>query len=160
MTTELKMLGNQEIWSLPKIAFLSSDKFSASSVLKSYDWANEMKKTGQCVISGFHSKLESDVLDILLAGTQPIVMVLARGMYSQVPPKLKQHIDANRLLLVSPYDQSFKWVNKSQAKKRNQLVIDNATEVVYAHIYPNGMLEQLKIPKGIGLTVLDNRIVE
>lgn len=156
MTTKLTMFGNVDIWGLPKVAFLSSDKFSPSSVLKCYDWAVEMKKTNKCVLSGFLSKLEIDVLDILLTGTQPIVMVLARGMYDRVPPKLKSHVESGRLLLVSPFSPSCKQVTRDQAKLRNQLVIDNAAEIVFAHIYPGGMLAQLKIPKGTSLTVLDD----
>jgi len=155
--TKLTMSGNRELWDLPKVAFLSSDRFSASSVLRCYDWANEMKKAGHCVISGFHSKLETDVFDILLTGDQPIVMLLARGMYYRIPPKLKPHIDSGRLLLVSPFSQTYQLVTRDQAKLRNQLVIDNATEIVFAHICPGGMLEQLKIPEGISLTVLDNQ---
>jgi hypothetical protein len=39
---ELSMLGEKSLWQLPKTAFLCSDKFSAGSVLKSYDWAGEI----------------------------------------------------------------------------------------------------------------------
>jgi hypothetical protein len=48
-------------------------------VLKCYDWA-----AGQhdgCVVSGFSSKLEQDVLHFLLKVKCPIILVLARRMY-------------------------------------------------------------------------------
>jgi hypothetical protein len=79
------MLGNPDIWRFPKTAFLCSDKFSASSVLASYDWARQMNRENRCVISGFHSRIEKDVFEILLGGTQPIILALARGLYKMFP---------------------------------------------------------------------------
>jgi predicted Rossmann fold nucleotide-binding protein DprA/Smf involved in DNA uptake len=149
------MLGNRDIWALPKVAFLCSSRYSPGSVLKSYDWAEQMKRSGQCVISGFQSRLEADVMDILLTGTQPIIMALARGLYRQVPPKLRPHIESGRLLLVSPFDQSYRWVNSSQARRRNQMVVDNADSIVFAHVVAGGMLERLTIPDNARLLILD-----
>jgi len=155
MTNKLSFRGNREIWSLPKTAYLSSDRFSAGSVLKSYDWAAEMKKQERCVISGFHSKLEKDVFDLLLLGKQPIIMALARSMYEKTPPNLKPHIDAGRLLVVSQFEPGSNRVTRDLAYLRNQFVIDNSIEVVYAHIYEGGMLEQLKVRDEVLVRVLD-----
>ena len=48
-------------------------------VLKCYDWASG--KHEGCVISGFSSKLEKDVLHFLLKSKCPVILVLARKMY-------------------------------------------------------------------------------
>ena len=66
-----------------------------------YDWATKMRSQGKCVISGFNSKLEKDVLYFLLKGEQPIIMVLARRMYKNLPAELKKALEQNRLLIVS-----------------------------------------------------------
>ncbi len=66
----METIGNKEILKLPKTAFLCSRNVSASVVLKCYDWATEQRDAGHCVISGFHSQLEKDVLHFLLKGTQ------------------------------------------------------------------------------------------
>jgi predicted Rossmann fold nucleotide-binding protein DprA/Smf involved in DNA uptake len=140
---ELSMMGDKSLWQLPKTACLCSDKFSAGSVLKSYDWAGEMKRANRCVMSGFQSKLESDVLDLLLKGNSPLIWVLARGMLDRAPKKLREHIEAGRLLIVSPFDQAIKRPHRGRAFERNQFIVDNADEVVFAHIHKGGMLERL-----------------
>jgi len=58
------VLGNKELLKLKKTAFLCSRKIPASAVLKCYDWAIEQREKGNCVISGFHSKLEKRCLSL------------------------------------------------------------------------------------------------
>ena len=142
---KISMLGNESLWELPKTAFLCSDKFSAGSVLKSYDWANEMKRQEKCVMSGFQSKLEKDVLDILLGGSQPIIYVLARGIYKKVPEKYKDYVESERLLFVSPFTENIKRTNRDLAFQRNQFIVDNAEEVVFAYVSKGGMLARLAV---------------
>jgi hypothetical protein len=73
-------LGNQELLAQHKTAFLCSRRVPASAVLKCYDWAVQQREAGTCVISGFHSQMEKDVLHYLLKGNQPIILALARGL--------------------------------------------------------------------------------
>jgi hypothetical protein len=54
--------GNTEILKHHKTAFLCSRKVSASAVLKCYDWAIEQREKDNCIINGFHSQIEKDVL--------------------------------------------------------------------------------------------------
>ena len=93
--------GNIEILKLHKTAFLASGTIPPSMVLRCYDWATDMCDKGECVISGFNSKLEQDVLHFLLKGNQPIILVLARKMYKILPAELQAAIDSNRLLIIS-----------------------------------------------------------
>lgn len=86
----ISSLGDMELLKLRKTAFLCSRRIPASVVLKCYDWAIEQRESGNCVISGFHSILEKDVFHYLLAGTQPVIMVLARGMKAIIDPELKR----------------------------------------------------------------------
>lgn len=160
MMSSLVMLGNESIWELPKRAFFCSDKFSAGSVLKSYDWAEEMKRMGHCVISGFQSKLEHDVFELLLKGTSPIIWVIARGMFDSAPVKMRGHIASGRLLVVSPFDSAIKRPNRELALKRNQFIVDNSDEVVFAHIRAGGKLERLTVHEGLGVRVLDRENIE
>ena len=74
---QVEYLGNQELLKLKKTAFLASSTISSETVLRCYDWATEMRNRGECVVSGFSSKLEQDVLHFLLKGSQPIIIVLA-----------------------------------------------------------------------------------
>ena len=88
VTTEY--LGNQELLKLQKTAFLASSNIVSETVLRVYDWATDMRNRKVCVISGFNSKLEQDVLHFLLKGDQPIILVIARRMYKTIPTHLQQ----------------------------------------------------------------------
>jgi hypothetical protein len=136
-------LGNTELIKLHKTAFLCSREIPASVVLKCYDWAIEQRDQGNCVISGFHSKIEKDVFHYLLAGAQPVIMALARGMKEKIEPELKTAIDAERLLIVSPFENSVKRVSAETAEKRNWFMIELADEVVIGFSSKGGMLERL-----------------
>ena len=98
---KVEYLGNQELLQLKKAAFLASSTISSDTVLQVYDWATEMRNRGECVVSGFSSKLEQDVLHFLLKGSQPIIIVLARKMYKVIPDELKEPLAQNRLLIIS-----------------------------------------------------------
>jgi len=58
--------GNKTILNQYKISFLCSRKVPVNIILKTYDWAIEQRDKEICVVSGFHSKIEKDVFDILV----------------------------------------------------------------------------------------------
>ncbi len=66
MLQNLNYVENKQLLENYKIAFLCSRKCPADIILKSYDWAIAQMEKGVCVISGFHSKTEKDVLRSLL----------------------------------------------------------------------------------------------
>jgi hypothetical protein len=136
-------LGNKEILNLPKTAFLCSRQVPASVVLKCYDWAIAEREAGNCVISGFHSPLEKDVLHYLLKGTQPIIIALARGLKIRVEAELKKPLDQGRLLIITPFEDSVKRVTIATAAIRNRMMIEIADKVVVGYASPGGQLEQL-----------------
>ncbi|MGI6468357.1 MAG: DNA-binding protein [Syntrophomonadaceae bacterium] len=136
-------LGNKEILNLPKTAFLCSRQVPASVVLKCYDWAIAEREAGNCVISGFHSPLEKDVLHYLLKGTQPIIIALARGLKIRVEAELKKPLDQGRLLIITPFEASVKRVTTATAAIRNRMMIEIADKVVVGYASPGGQLEQL-----------------
>ena len=142
--TFVASLGNSELLKLRKTAFLCSREIPASVVLKCYDWAIEQREKGKCIISGFHSKIEKDVFHYLLAGTQPVIMALARGMKDRIEPELKTAIDAGRLLIVTPFDERVKRVTEETAQKRNQFMIELADEIAIGYAGKGGMLEKLR----------------
>src|SRR5664280_1984189 len=122
-------------------AFLCSREIPASVVLKGYDWAIEQRDQGNCIISGFHSKIEKDVFHYLLAGTQPVIMALARGMKEKIDTDLKAAVDAERLLIVTPFENSVKWVTEETAERRNRVMIELADEIVVGYASKGGILE-------------------
>ena len=161
MNDNVQMLGNAALMALPKVAFLSSRRVAPAAVMRCYDWATEMRGGGRgatalpvaatsattpagCVIGGFQSALERDVLKLLLpAGGPSIVMVLARGMWRSVPMEYREAINAGRMLVVSPFSQGVVRVPKETAEKRNAFVLDHCTEAVFASLDPDGSLARL-----------------
>lgn len=138
----LQYLGNTDLLQLPKTAFLCSRHISATAVLKCYDWATEQRRQGVCVIGGFHSPLEKDVFQLLIKGNQPLVMVLGRAMYKNLPEIYQTALLQNRLLIVSVAPSTPRHSMQS-ALKRNKYIIENAQKVVFGWLDPHGELTKL-----------------
>ena len=136
-------LGNIDLLKLPKIAFLCSRKIPASVVLKCYDWAIEQRESGACVISGFHSQIEKDVLHYLLKGKQPIILVLARGLKEKIEPEFEKPMEEGRLLIITPFDKTVKRVTELTAETRNKLMTDLSDKITVGYSSTGGQLEKL-----------------
>lgn len=134
--------GNIALLELNKTAFLCSRKVPASIVLKCYDWAIQQRDKGNCVISGFHSQIEKDVLHYLLKGTQPIIVVLARGLKQKIEPEFLEPIAKGRLLIVTPFEEKVKRVTTETAKVRNQMMMELADNITIGFASEEGMLMQ------------------
>ena len=139
---ELEYLGNKDLLKQPKTAFLASNTISSETVLHCYDWATEMCRQGRCVVSGFSSKLEKDVLHFLLKGNQPIIMVLARQMYKAVPTDLKEALEQNRLLIISTSNAARQ--SRATALARNKYVCEMAEEIVLVGADASDSLRSIK----------------
>jgi hypothetical protein len=135
--------GNTDLLKLPKTAFLCSRKVPALAVLKCYDWAIAQRDQGNCVISGFHSQLEKDVLHYLLKGKQPIIVALARGLKAQLEPEFTKPLETGRLLLITPFDESVKRVTSETAQTRNKLMLDLADQITIGYASPGGQIDEL-----------------
>ena len=135
--------GNIKILELSKTAFLCSRKVPASVVLKCYDWAIEQREKGHCIISGFHSQIEKDVLHYLLKGQQPIILVLARGIKEKLEPEFQKEMEQKRLLIITPFDKEVKRVTEKTAQTRNQLMIVLADKITVGYVSKDGQLEEL-----------------
>jgi predicted Rossmann fold nucleotide-binding protein DprA/Smf involved in DNA uptake len=139
----LHTLGNLELMKLRKVAFLCSRNCPAEVLVKSCNWATAQRENGTCVISGFHSGIERDVLHRLLPGTQPIIVALAKGMAKQPEPELRSALDQGRLLIVTRYADSVTHACEDSCWQRNRLMMQLADETVIAYASPGGKLERL-----------------
>ena len=145
MFVQIATLGDTSILDLPKVGFLSSRKVPPSAVLKCYDWATRMRDEGRCVMGGFQSPLEKDVLSLLMKGRQPIVWVLARKLWSSrgTPKMYRTAIEEGRLLVVSPVLQTVRRVDEQSAAVRNHYILEHSRQVVFAALDPDGELTRL-----------------
>lgn len=142
----MEYLGNKEILKNYKVGILCSRKVPADIILKTYDWAIEQRDKGVCIISGFHSKIEKDVFDIILKGTQPIIIVLARSMKRRWDEKILKALEVNRLLIVSPFNSNTKRITKESSLIRNKYILSKSDKIFVPYTSPSGMLTQIIKP--------------
>lgn len=135
-------LGNRDLLNLPKTAFLASSTIPTDMVLRCYDWATQMAKKEQCIISGFSSHLEKEVLHFLMKGRCPIILVLAREMYRQIPSELQPLLDAHRLLIISVSKAVRQ--SKATAHARNKYICEIADKILFVGVNAESSLSPLK----------------
>ncbi|MBQ2303218.1 MAG: hypothetical protein II256_02255 [Bacteroidales bacterium] len=136
MDTSPTYLGNKELLKMRKVGFLASRKISTLSILPTLDWAMEVsKQTDIAVVSGFHSKMERNVLEILLQGKCGIILVLARGMYRKLPKQFEKAMSQERLLVISYEKESVTRVSEATAHKRNDYVKEMVDEMQVTPFY-------------------------
>ncbi len=135
----MEYLGNQELLKLKKTVFLASNAIAPEMVLRCYDWA--AGKHEGCVVSGFSSKLERDVLHFLLKANCPIILVLARQMYKVIPEELKEALEQGRLLIISTSTAVRQ--SKVTALARNRYICKIADSILFVGVTTNSSLYPL-----------------
>jgi predicted Rossmann fold nucleotide-binding protein DprA/Smf involved in DNA uptake len=129
---------------VPLTAFFCSKKNPGATILKAFDQAAAWRDTGQGVISGFHSPLEQQCLEILLRGKQPVVVALARSLgVLRLPSVQRKAVDEGRLTIISPFSKGEKRVTAELAHERNRFVAALADEVIFAFVSPGGSLSRI-----------------
>lgn len=136
---DILYLGNKELLNMQKTAFLASSTIPLDMVLKCYDWATA--KHEGCVVSGFSSKMEQDVLHFLLKAKCPVILVLARCMYKVVPAELKEAIAEGRLLIVSVSNAVRQ--SKVTALVRNKYICQVADNIIFVGVTSKSSLYSL-----------------
>lgn len=140
----VSLCGNSEILSDQKIGFLCSSNSSGTAILKVFERANRWRKERTTIISGFHSPLEREVLEILLKGTGRIIIVPARSIETmRLPQDWLTAFTENRLLIISPFTNTPR-ISRVTATKRNQFVIQIADQIVFGYISDGGKVEKLR----------------
>ena len=142
--TRLWAIGDSGILTERKIALFCSVRCPGDAILRAYDTARKLRDEGVTVVSGYHSPVEKECLRILLRGKQPIIMVLARSMEKiRLPKDWRGPLDEGRLLLISPFAGRPRRPDKSDVRRRNELVLALADELLIVHAEPGGEVERL-----------------
>ncbi len=143
----MEYLGNLDLLKLHKTAFLCSQKCPADVVLKSYSWAKEQRSAGNCIVCGNHSQIEKDVIEILLRGNQPLIMVLPRGLKTLWNEEILKAIQSQRLLIISSFKEDVKRVTRATSEKCNEAILSLADKVVIGFANSDGQLEKTLMDK-------------
>ncbi len=127
------------IWALGDISildshltgFICSQRCPGDIILKVYDLAKELRKTKIPIISGFHTPMEKECLDLLLRGKQPVVICPARSIIKMRFPKIWiTAISDGRLLALSPFSEKHNRITAELSEKRNRFVSLLAKEFI------------------------------
>jgi predicted Rossmann fold nucleotide-binding protein DprA/Smf involved in DNA uptake len=137
-------IGNLDILNKNLLGFFCSIKCPGSIILKTYDLARSFRDAGIPLISGFHSPIEKDVFDLLLSGSQPLVVCPARSIENmRIPNAWKEAIDNGRLLVLSPFKKKHKRVTASLSEQRNRTVAMLASDAFLPYAAPGSRSENL-----------------
>jgi predicted Rossmann fold nucleotide-binding protein DprA/Smf involved in DNA uptake len=137
-------IGAIEILREPALGLFCSIRCPRNLILETYDLARALRDAGVPVVSGFHTPMEKECLDLLLRGNQPIVACPARSIEGmRLPAALKRAVEAGRLLLLSAFKPRDRRPTAKLAEERNRFVAALATEVFVAFAAEGGKTEQL-----------------
>lgn len=140
----MEELGNASQLDRKKIGYFASGKIATLSVLPTLDWATEVAKRGDvAIVSGFHSKLEREVLNILLRGRCGIICVLARSMYKVIPERYHDAYDQGRVLFISNINSRATMPSRYVCQRRNEYIASISDELVFSSLTPDSSLYPL-----------------
>ena len=135
-------LGQNNFLGSKCLAIFCSIKCPGNLILQTYELAKSLRDNGITVISGFHSPMEQEVLNILLKGNQPIIICPARSIKNmRIPALWKPALEQNRLLIISPFAKGNKRMTQKNAIVRNKFVAKLADAVFIAYANPNSKTE-------------------
>lgn len=133
--------GNISLLDQPKHGFLCSRCTKSSVILPCLDWAVGHAHGDAVVMSTFHSEMEDAVLDMLLPGTCPIILVLGRSLYKTVPEKLRPALDSGRLLIMSISNQ--RRISRESAYAANEYICKNSDSITFGYLSQDSSLRTL-----------------
>lgn len=133
--------GNIDLLARRLTGFLASRTVQTDKVLACYDWATSLDPATDCVVGGFQSSMERDVLHFLLRSKIPVVIVLARRFYKDITPELTQPFNDGRVLFVS-LTNLFR-TTRPNAILRNRYVADVSSTIVFGMLSRESSLFQI-----------------
>lgn len=129
MAFDYDYTGNIALLDLPKVAFFASREVSPEQRRSALRWAEQTIRTGDAVISGFHSPLEAEILERLLAARHPVIWAHARTLHLHYPPHVEQALAEGRILIFAARNIPRAGLRAAQA--RNCIVASMAARSLF-----------------------------
>lgn len=137
-------MGNLQILNRPKLAIFCSAECPAPLAAQIHDLMQKPAAAGVTSVGGFHSPLERECLNILLGGTQPIILCPARSLDRlRIRRKFRDPLDKGRLLFLSFFKSHRHRSDVEMAVKRNRFVAAMADKILIVHASPSSNTERL-----------------
>jgi len=140
----VQALGNTALLDGPLLGLLASRECPGAVLIETLEQVPEWVRTGQVIVSGFHSPLEQLVLRSLLRRQGQAVKILARGRPThRITGPERTALEAGRLLILTACPPGARRITRASALARNRLVLALARECVIPHAAPGSPLDEL-----------------
>jgi len=137
-------IGSLEILKRPLMGLVCSRRCPGDVILKIYDLARSFRDNGIAVISGFHTPMEKEFLDLILRGNHPIVICPARSIVNmRLSKPWRRAISESRLLILSPFPEKYRRMTAALANERNILVAEISHSFFIPYAEPGSQTESL-----------------
>lgn len=131
--------GNLDILKNPGIGLICSIQCPGSIIIQTFDVIRRLRDEKMVLIGGFHSPMERECLDILLRGSQPVILCPARSLRSlQIGKEARKALTEGRLLVLSIFGDDVRRTTSSGAILRNNFVAALAEAILVPHAAKNG----------------------
>ena len=140
--TPVLFLGDPRTLRCRLLGLICSVRCPGSIVIHTFDAMRALRDAGVVVIGGFHSPMERECLDILLRGSQPIIICAAKRLRGlRIGAAARKALKDGRLLVITPFGDPIKRTTAAQAVQRNELVAAMADAVLVPYAVPGGRAE-------------------
>jgi predicted Rossmann fold nucleotide-binding protein DprA/Smf involved in DNA uptake len=137
-------IGNLGILKTRLLGFFCSTRCPGKVILRTYDMALALREAGMPLIGGFHTPMEKECLEVLLRGTQPVVICPARSIARmQLPAAWRKPLAEGRLLMLSPFEALHRRPTAVLAEQRNRFVATLADAIFVAYAPLGSKTERL-----------------
>jgi predicted Rossmann fold nucleotide-binding protein DprA/Smf involved in DNA uptake len=122
-------VGRADLLERPLLALLASFDCSEQMVSQAIDLTPGWIEAGKVVISGFHSRLEKQVMNSFLRRRSPVVKVLDRGLSCYRPrPNEAEALAQGRMLIITAFTAKSATPSRESRRRRNLQVLALAAE--------------------------------
>jgi predicted Rossmann fold nucleotide-binding protein DprA/Smf involved in DNA uptake len=136
---QLTIKGNNSILQQQCTALMCSIRCPGSIIIKTYDIIRNYRDNKTIMISGFHSPIERDCLDLLLRGDQPVIFCPAKRIRNVPLGKIaRKALSDGRLLLLSFFGEEVRRTTAQQAIFRNDVIAALSNAIFVPHAVKNG----------------------
>jgi predicted Rossmann fold nucleotide-binding protein DprA/Smf involved in DNA uptake len=131
--------GNPDILKHPGIGLICSIQCPGSIIIKTFDVIRRLRDEKIVMIGGFHSPMERECLDILLRGSQPVILCPAKSLRNlRMGKAARKALADGRLLVLSIFGYEIRRATSREALLRNDMVAAMAETILVPHAVKNG----------------------
>jgi len=138
---EIKGIGNEALLFQNTLGILCSVRCPGSIILKTYDFVKKYRDTETVFVSGFHSPMERECLNILSRGRGKAVWCVPRGIERfRLPKAFETSIQEGRLVVTSVFHSTIRRPTQESSMRRNMFVAAISDEILLPFVSDQGKL--------------------